>query len=222
MNVDIKALEEFNLLAREGAEEATEALSTMTNVDAAIDVAKITVVDRRDIVRDLEDGTYEGVKFRIDGELSGTVLVTFSQESSTALTDSLVPSSADESLARSSLEELANVMVGGFMAGWGDYLETGLGMSPRRTSNPPHPKRSTSTRPAPRPRACSCSGATSPGTTGSLASTSTSRPIRGRSRAFSAASTTPVMGRSSLWTSCRCSVTSRRKVRSEPPSTPRR
>jgi chemotaxis protein CheY-P-specific phosphatase CheC len=130
MKVDINALEEFNLLAREGAQEATDALSTMTGTDAEIDVAKISVVDKRDIVRDLADDSFEGVAFDIDGELSGTVLLTFAHSSMDALTDSLLPGSADPSLARSSLEELANVMIGGFMTGWGDHLETGLDMSP--------------------------------------------------------------------------------------------
>jgi len=130
MRVDIESLEEFNLLARDGAQEASDALSTMTGTDAAIDITKITVVNKRDLVADLRNGSYECVQFEIEGELSGTVLFSFAPESVDALTDSLVPASADDALVRNSLEELGNIMAGGFLTGWGDHMGTGLDMSP--------------------------------------------------------------------------------------------
>jgi two-component system chemotaxis sensor kinase CheA/chemotaxis protein CheC len=130
MRVDIDSLEEFNLLARDGAQEASDALSAMTGTDAAIDITKITVVNRDDLVSELQYGSYECVQFDVEGELSGTVLFSFGPGSVDALADSLVPASADDALARNSLEELGNVMAGGFLTGWGDHLGTGLDMSP--------------------------------------------------------------------------------------------
>ncbi|MFB6179835.1 MAG: chemotaxis protein CheC [Halorientalis sp.] len=130
MDVDIDSLETLNLLTREGAQEASDALEQMVDTPTVIDITKLMVADRQDITANIQGGTKDGVQFDIDGKLSGTLLFTFDEECIETVTELLVPGEASESMARSSVTELANIMMGGFMAGWGDHLETGLDASP--------------------------------------------------------------------------------------------
>ncbi|MFD1587720.1 chemotaxis protein CheC [Halorientalis brevis] len=130
MDVDIDSLETLNLLTREGAQEASDALGQMVDTPTVIDVTKLLVADSADITADIHSGTKHGVQFDVDGKLSGTLLFTFDQECIDTVTELLVPGAASDSMARSSVTELANIMMGGFLAGWGDHLETGLDASP--------------------------------------------------------------------------------------------
>ncbi|WP_169302395.1 chemotaxis protein CheC [Halorientalis salina] len=130
MDVDIDSLETLNLLTREGAQEASDALEQMVDTPTVIDITKLMVADRADITADIQGGTTEGVSFEIDGKLSGTLLFTFDEDCIETVTELLVGAGASESMAQSSVTELANIMMGGFMTGWGDHLETGLDASP--------------------------------------------------------------------------------------------
>jgi two-component system chemotaxis sensor kinase CheA/chemotaxis protein CheC len=131
MKVDVQSLGTFNRLAHEGAEQATESLCQMTGLDAVVDVTKITLVDRADIGERLTDGEYVGVQFEFEGELAGETALVFDRESSTTIVDALVPGgAADDAMARSSVEEVGNIMMSGFIDGWADYLETTIEHSP--------------------------------------------------------------------------------------------
>ncbi|MFB6166342.1 MAG: chemotaxis protein CheC [Haloarculaceae archaeon] len=130
MDVDTDAFETVNPLTREGAQAASDALGEMLDAETRVDVTRVTVADRRDVRADLRRATGGGVRFEIEGALAGTLLFAFERSCVETVTQRLVPDGADESLARSSVTELANVMMGGFLAGWGDHLGTGLDASP--------------------------------------------------------------------------------------------
>ncbi|MFB6139574.1 MAG: chemotaxis protein CheC [Halosimplex sp.] len=125
MKVDVQSLGTFNRLAHEGAEQATQSLCQMTGLDAAVDVTKITLVDRADVGEQLATGDYVGVQFAFEGELAGDTTLVFDRAGSETMVESLVPGgAADESMARSSVEEIGNIMMSGFIDGWADFLET--------------------------------------------------------------------------------------------------
>jgi len=131
MKVDVQSLGTFNRLAHEGAEQATASLCQMTGLDAAVDVTKITLVDRADVGEQLAEGEYVGVQFAFDGELAGDTVLVFDRAGSETIVDSLVPGgSDDEAMARSSVEEIGNIMMSGFIDGWADFLETTIEHSP--------------------------------------------------------------------------------------------
>ncbi|QPV62203.1 chemotaxis protein CheC [Halosimplex litoreum] len=131
MKVDVQSLGTFNRLAHEGAEQATASLCQMTGLDAVVDVTKITLVDRADVGDQLGDGDYVGVRFAFDGELAGETVLVFDRAGSETIVESLVPGgSDDEAMARSSVEEIGNIMMSGFIDGWADFLETTIEHSP--------------------------------------------------------------------------------------------
>jgi len=131
MRVDIQSLGTFNQLAHEGAEQATRSMSQMTGIDAAVDVTKITLVGRADVGEQLVGEEFVGAYFDFEGELSGETVLALEKEGSETLVEPLVPGgAADESMARSSVQEIGNIMMSGFIDGWADYLGTTIDHSP--------------------------------------------------------------------------------------------
>jgi two-component system chemotaxis sensor kinase CheA/chemotaxis protein CheC len=131
MEVDVQSLDTFNQLAHEGAEQATSSLTQMTGIEATVDVTRITLVDRKDVGETLGSEGYVGVQFGFEGALSGETVLVFEDESTDAIVDSLMPgASTDEEMARSSVEEIGNIMMSGFIDGWADHLGATIEHSP--------------------------------------------------------------------------------------------
>ncbi|WP_340097863.1 chemotaxis protein CheC [Salinibaculum salinum] len=123
MKVDVQSLGTFNQLAHEGAEQATRSMAQMTGIDAEVDVTKISLVDRADIGEELGDSEFVGVQFGFEGALSGETVLVFDDESTDEIVNSLMPGAADDpAMAQSSVEEIGNIMMSGFIDGWADYL----------------------------------------------------------------------------------------------------
>jgi chemotaxis protein CheC len=131
MKVDVQSLGTFNQLAHEGAEQATRSMCQMTGIDAAVDVTRISLVDRADVGEQLGSGTYAGVTFEFEGALSGETVLVFDEESADKIVDALLPGAADdESMAQSSVEEIGNIMMSGFIDGWADHLDATIDHTP--------------------------------------------------------------------------------------------
>ena len=129
MKIDIDALEELNLLTRDGTERANGALTDMTAASTAIGTTKILLVNHEDVIERIDSGGYEVVRFDIEGKLSGTALLLFDQPATEAVVEALVPGEADDSMASAGLKEMANIMMGSFTTDWGDHLSAGLSMT---------------------------------------------------------------------------------------------
>ncbi len=129
MKIDIDALEELNLLTRDGTERANGALTDMTAASTVIGTTKILLVNHEDIIDRIDDGGYEVVRFDIEGKLSGTALLLFDQPATEAVVEALVPGEAGEAMASAGLKEMANIMMGSFTTDWGDHLSAGLSMT---------------------------------------------------------------------------------------------
>ncbi|QSG10862.1 Chemotaxis protein CheC, inhibitor of MCP methylation [Halapricum desulfuricans] len=130
MNVDIQSLETFNQLAREGAEQATASMTQMTGIEADVEVTKLSLVDRQDIGEELGEHEFVGVQFDYEGELAGDTVLMFDRDCSTSLVEALVGSADSESMARSGVKEIGNIMMSGFIDGWANYLGATIDHSP--------------------------------------------------------------------------------------------
>jgi len=131
MNVDIQSLGTFNQLAHEGAKQATQSLSRMTGIDAAVDVTKITLLDREDIGEDLAGRDFVGVQFDYDGVLEGDTVLVFDADPADTIADAMMPGASDDpEMARSAVKEIGNIMMSGFIDGWADYLGSAIDHSP--------------------------------------------------------------------------------------------
>jgi len=130
MKVDVQSLGTFNQLAHEGAKQATQSMSQMTGIDATVDVTKISLVDRADIGEELGDDTFVGVQFGFEGALGGETVLVFDEISSEKIVEALPGATADPEMAQSSVKEIGNIMMSGFIDGWADYLETAIEHTP--------------------------------------------------------------------------------------------
>ena len=131
MNIDIQSLGTFNQLAHEGAKQATQSLCQMTGIDAAVDVTKITLLDRADVGDGLVGQDFVGVQFDFDGVLEGETVLVFDSDSADTIAESLMPGSSDNpEMARSSVKEVGNIMMSGFIDGWADHLDSTINHSP--------------------------------------------------------------------------------------------
>ncbi|GGN99147.1 MULTISPECIES: chemotaxis protein CheC [Haloarcula] len=131
MNVDIQSLGTFNQLAHEGAQQATQSLAQMTGIDAVVDVTKITLLDRADVGEGLTGSEFVGVQFGFEGALEGETVLVFDTESADTIADSLMPGASDDpAMAQSSVTEIGNIMMSGFIDGWADYLDSTIDHSP--------------------------------------------------------------------------------------------
>jgi two-component system chemotaxis sensor kinase CheA/chemotaxis protein CheC len=130
MKVDVQSLGTVNELAHEGAEQATRSMSQMTGIDATVDVTKISLIDRTDLGGELGDSEFVGVQFDFEGVLSGDTVLVFDRDCADRIIDALPGAGDDPDMARSSVEEIGNVMMSGFIDGWADYLGASIDHTP--------------------------------------------------------------------------------------------
>jgi two-component system chemotaxis sensor kinase CheA/chemotaxis protein CheC len=130
MKVDVQSLGTFNELAHEGAEQATRSMAEMTGIEATVEVTKISLVDRADAGEELGDGAFVGVQFDFEGALGGETVLVFDRDSTDEIVEALLPGDADESMVRSGVEEIGNIMMSGFIDGWADHLGASIDHTP--------------------------------------------------------------------------------------------
>lgn len=125
MEIDIRKLEAANRMAHEGAERAAAHLSAMTEIETFVDVTRTYV---RSDTETNDGGGCVGVVIELDGGLCGRTAFAFPAKSVERMRDALAPGMED--MDESILRELGNVMAGGFVDGWADYLGTTIDISP--------------------------------------------------------------------------------------------
>jgi len=130
MKVDVQSLGTFNQLAHEGAQAATDAMAQMTGIDTQVDITRITLVDRAELGEDLADRSFVGIQFDFEGGLTGETVLVFEQDQSAAIAGALLGDGASEEMAQSSIEEIGNIMMSGFIDGWAEFLETTIEHDP--------------------------------------------------------------------------------------------
>ncbi|MFB6089862.1 MAG: chemotaxis protein CheC [Halobellus sp.] len=125
MNLDVQSLRTFSDLAHSGAEEAAGSLAALTGFDARVAVTKIEMATRADVEREFRERDLVTVHIGFSGAIAGHTILAFDRDRAVELVDALVPGASDDpesELATSGLKELGNIMLGGFIDGWADFL----------------------------------------------------------------------------------------------------
>ena len=125
MNLDVESLRTFSDLAQSGAEEAADSLATLTGFDARVAVTKVEMSTRSDVERQFRKRDLVSVHIGFSGAIDGRTVLAFDRDRAVSLVDALVPGASDDpesDLATSGLKELGNIMLGGFIDGWADFL----------------------------------------------------------------------------------------------------
>jgi chemotaxis protein CheC len=72
-----------------------------------------------------------GVKFGFEGALSGETVLVFEDSQTDEIVESMMPgASDDESMRRSAIQEIGNIMMSGFIDGWAEHLGTTIDHTP--------------------------------------------------------------------------------------------
>jgi chemotaxis protein CheY-P-specific phosphatase CheC len=125
MNLDVESLRTFSNLAQSGAEEAADSLSMLTGFDSRVAVTKVEMSTRSDVEQEFRERDLVSVHIGFSGAIDGRTVLAFDRDRAVSLVDSLVPGASDNpesDLATSGLKELGNIMLGGFIDGWADFL----------------------------------------------------------------------------------------------------
>lgn len=129
MNLDVQSLRTFSRLAHSGAERAAGSLTQLTGVETTVNVTKVEVSTRGDVEREFVEQDLVSVHIGFNGGIDGRTVLAFDRDRAVELVDILVPGAADQpdgEMATSGLKELGNIMLGGFIDGWADFLDTSI------------------------------------------------------------------------------------------------
>lgn len=130
MKIAINQLEAYNHLASRGAKQAARALSQMASIRMRHDVTGVSLVSD-DALEDIFTGQqYVGVQVGLSGGLSGETVLIFDPESAERLRKRLQSRGSSGSLVGGPFAELGNIMIGGFVDGWADHLNTSVDITP--------------------------------------------------------------------------------------------
>jgi chemotaxis protein CheC len=135
MKVDVRKLELFNKISKEGSRQVASSLNQMAGMNAEIKIAKINFLDMEDVKTHLGDDEKVGIFVELTDPPNGYVLFVLDAEDSKQLAQSMIPGGGggdDEDgfsdMERSAIQEIGNIMTSGYIDGWANVLDTTIGM----------------------------------------------------------------------------------------------
>jgi chemotaxis protein CheC len=131
--IDFEKLEVFNEMTAAGSANAAGNISTMTGIDADLEVNRMSFVPIEDVPAQVGDERYVGTVLQYEGSIGGYLVILFDQPSARAVVDAMMPGESEDGwgeMEQSALEELCNIMTSGFIDGWANVLESEIQHSP--------------------------------------------------------------------------------------------
>jgi chemotaxis protein CheC len=132
--IDVRKLELFNRISKEGSRKVAESITQLTGLDAEITVTKINFLDLEDVKTHLGSDTAVGIHVELTEPPYGYVLFLLDPADSKDLAGEMVPGGgSDEAgfsdMERSAIQEIGNIMTSGYIDGWANVLDTTIDMS---------------------------------------------------------------------------------------------
>jgi chemotaxis protein CheC len=135
--VDVRKLELFNEMAKEGANTVSGHLNQMSGLDTEIEVSKINFLDMEDVKTHLGDHEQVGIYVQLEEPPYGYVLFLLEPQGSKELAQGMVGGMGSgepadglfTDMERSAMQEIGNIMTSGFIDGWANVLDTTIDMS---------------------------------------------------------------------------------------------
>ena len=144
LKVDVRKLEIFNKVSKEGSRQVADSLSQMSGMDAEIEVAKINVLHMDDVQTHLGEEKAVGIYVELTEPPYGYVLFLLDPADSKQLAQSMIPGdstaeSGFSDMERSAIQEIGNIMTSGYIDGWANVLDTTINMgTPTFSYGPSH------------------------------------------------------------------------------------
>ncbi len=143
LKVDVRKLEVFNEIAKEGSRTVANNLGQLTGVDAEIQVSKINLLHMDDIRTHLGGETQVGIHVELTEPPYGYVLFLLDPRDSKALARMMLPDDSESGedgfseMERSAIQEIGNILTSGHIDGLANVLETTIDMgTPEFTYGP--------------------------------------------------------------------------------------
>ena len=135
--VDVRKLELFNEMAKEGASTVSDHLNQLSGLNTEIRVSKINFLDMADVRTHLGDDRKVGIYIQLLEPPHGYVLFILEPHGSKQLARNMVGGMGGDGEAdglftdmeRSAMQEIGNIMTSGFIDGWANVLDTTIDMS---------------------------------------------------------------------------------------------
>lgn len=141
--IDVRKLEVFNRISKEGSRTVADSLGQLTGVDASIEVAKINFLHVDDVKTHIGDETRVGIHVQLTEPPHGYVLFLLGPADSKKLAGLMLPGGGDDDadgfsgMERSAIQEVGNILTSGYIDGLANVLETTIDMgTPQFTYGP--------------------------------------------------------------------------------------
>jgi chemotaxis protein CheC len=145
LKVDVRKLDLFNKISKEGSRQVADSLSQMTGIDARIQVSKLNFLAMEDVKTHLGDERKVGIHVQLTESPHGYVLFMLDPRDSKRLAQLMLPGDGDDDgsgftdMERSAIQEIGNIMTSGYIDGWANVLDTTIDMgTPEFTFGPAH------------------------------------------------------------------------------------
>ena len=132
-SIPLEKFEVFNEMTKSGAEKAATNITTMTGLETAVEINRMSFVPIEEVPASVGDRRYIGTVMEYEGSPSGYLAILFDRPSAEAVVDALVPVETDgewSEMEQSAMKEIGNIMTSGFIDGWANVLETSIDHSP--------------------------------------------------------------------------------------------
>jgi chemotaxis protein CheC len=135
LQVDIRKLNLFNQMAKEGANTVADHLNQMTGMETEMEITKINFLEIEDIKTHVGHEKQVGTHIELTEPPHGYILFLFNAGSAKKLAAGMLSDSADVSsngfsdMERSAVQEIGNIMTSGFIDGWANVLNTTIDIS---------------------------------------------------------------------------------------------
>jgi chemotaxis protein CheC len=132
MEVDVRKLEIFNQMAKEGSGTVADHLEQLPSVPAHVHTSQINFLDIGDVKTHLGDESMVGIYVRLKEPPGGYVLFTLDPVDAKRLVGQMlgdVSSGGFTEMERSGLQEIGNILTSGFIDGWANVLDTTIDMT---------------------------------------------------------------------------------------------
>ncbi|MBO4247624.1 MULTISPECIES: chemotaxis protein CheC [Halomicrobium] len=134
LQVDVRKLDLFNKMAKEGSGTVADHLSQLTGVDASVRTSQINFLDIGDVKTHLGNDERIGIYVELTEAPGGYVLFVLDPDHGKRLAGQMMGGiqGADEGFSQmeeSALQEIGNIMTSGFIDGWANVLDATIDMT---------------------------------------------------------------------------------------------
>lgn len=133
LEVDVRKLDLFNTMAREGSNTVADHLNQLTGVPAKVRTSQINFLDIEDVKTHLGDEKRVAIYVQLTEAPGGYVLFVLDPSDAKHLVGQMLGGVDDTNgfseMEQSGLQEIGNILTSGFIDGWANVLDTTIDMT---------------------------------------------------------------------------------------------